>query len=177
MICKIKNMKKFIKYSFVLALFLIAQFSYAAGGHINFTVKNNSNVVYSDNLALPGVGMIDINDTGGSPHSVNARSVLDMVNVADAASPEFNISNLIYYSSFNAFYLKCITVSGDTLCDNWQYKVNGDTPGVGMDKNILFGGENVVLFFKVENVKPVSIVQKKNWFSWIGRFFGAIFGF
>ncbi len=148
-----KNIKKFLKFGFIIAVLLVGQTSFAEGENINLTVKNNGVVVYTDSLTLPGVGMIDVNATDGGPHSVDARSVLNMITVADLASPDFNISNLIYYSSFNAFYLKCITVP-DELCDGWQYKVDDVDPGMGMDQEILAGGENVVLFFGDENAEP-----------------------
>ncbi len=156
-------MKKFLKYSFVIALLLISHVSHADVSDINLTVKNNGVIVFSGSIALPAAGVVDIKDTATvpQPHEVKTRSVLNVVTIADIASSSFNISNLIYYPSFSAFYLKCITVDVE-LCDNWQYKVNGTDPGMGMDSDILSGGENVVLFFGDENPpapEPVVIHQ------------------
>jgi hypothetical protein len=151
-------MKK-ILLSFLFTLVLlsgVSKFVLADGENVNLTIKNNGDIVYTGNVALLPAGTISINDSNGNPHDTNADSVLSIVNTADVASGEFNISNLIYYDMFSAFYLKCINVSGSELCDNWQYKINGDSPAVGMDSKILLGGENVVLYFGDEN-KEVEI--------------------
>jgi hypothetical protein len=149
-------MKKILP-SFLIALVLlvgVSKFALADGTDINLTVKNNGDVVYSGDITLLPAGIISINDSSGNPHDTDADSVLSIINTADALSEEFNISNLIYYDMFGAFYLKCIDVSSSPLCDNWQYKVNGDSPAVGMDSKILSGGENVVLYFGDENKIP-----------------------
>lgn len=149
-------MKK-ILVSFLVALVLLAgtnRVTLADGTDVNLTIKNNGALIYSGNIALPPAGTISINDSDGNPHDTNADSVLSIINIADAASSEFNISKLIYYDMFGAFYLKCINVSSSELCDNWQYKVNGDSPSMGMDSKILSGGENVVLYFGDENSEP-----------------------
>jgi hypothetical protein len=146
-------MKKIIT-GFLVALVLLTganEFALADETNVNLTVKNDGDVVYSGSVILLPAGTISINDSDGNPHDTNADSVLSIVNTADASSEEFNISNLIYYDMFGAFYLKCISISGSELCDNWQYKVNDDNPSVGMDSSILSGGENVVLYFGDEN--------------------------
>lgn len=153
-------MKKYLS-SFLIALVLltgISRFALADAVSVNLTVKNNGEMVYSGSVALPPAGTISINDSSGNPHDTNADSVLSVVNTADASSGEFNISNLMYYDAFSAFYLKCINVSGSDLCDNWQYKVNDVSPDVGMDSKILSGGENIVLYFGDEN-KPPEVVN------------------
>jgi hypothetical protein len=149
-------MKK-ILLSFLFVLVLLTgenEFVLAEGTNVNLTVKNNGEVVYSGSVTLLPAGTISINDSDGNPHDTNADSVLSIVNTADTSSGEFNISNLIYYDIFSAFYLKCINVSGSDLCDDWQYKVNGESPALGMDSKILSGGENVVLYFGDENKAP-----------------------
>ena len=149
-------MKKFLP-SFLIALVLLtigSNFVLADGTNVNLTVKNNGDVVYSGSIALPPAGTISINDSSGDPHDTNADSVLSIINTADTLSTAFNISNLIYYNSFGAFYLKCINVSGSDLCDDWQYKINDVSPSNGMDSEILAGGENVVLYFGDENKAP-----------------------
>ncbi|MFA6301245.1 MAG: DUF4430 domain-containing protein [Candidatus Paceibacterota bacterium] len=154
-------MKKIIP-GFLVALVLLTganEFALADGTNINLTVKNDGDVVYSGSVILLPAGTISINDSSGNPHDANADSVLSIVNTADASSEEFNISNLIYYDMFGAFYLKCINVSSSPLCDNWQYKVNGDSPSVGMDSKILSGGENVVLYFGDENKIPEPEIE------------------
>jgi len=152
-----KNIKFFLGSLFVLALLFVSQVSHAEGEVVRLTLKNNGSVFYSDNLDLPAAGMASLNDTSLTPHDVDARSVLNMISIADTASSSFNISDLMYYSSFSAFYLKCIYVDSE-LCDNWQYKVNDIDPGVGMDQKILSGGENIVMFFGEENPAPEPVV-------------------
>lgn len=141
-----KTIQNFLRIILVSVLVFGFQFSLAEGG-VNLVVKNNGVEVGSFDLVLPGAGVASISDSDGAPHDVDARSVLKLLNDADNASSDFNISSLIYYPSFSAFYLKCIEVSGEDLCDDWQYTVDGDSPGVGMDQNILSGGESVVVFF------------------------------
>ena len=154
-------MKKFLP-SFLIALVLLTgvyKFALADGTNVNLTIKNNGDVVYSGSVALLPAGTISINDSSGNPHDTNADSVLSIVNTADASSEEFNISNLIYYDAFGAFYLKCISVSQSELCDNWQYKVDGESPNLGMDSKILSGGENVLLYFGDENKAPEPEIE------------------
>ena len=144
--------KKIFQIIAIVILFFAGQNVYAEGETINLTIKKEGKEVLSLNIPLPPEGMININDSGGSQQEVEGRSVLNIIYDADDTSPEFNISELTYYPSFGAFYLKCITVDGDELCDNWQYKVDGETPGTGMDGKILSGGESVILFFGEENL-------------------------
>lgn len=154
-------MKKILP-GFLIALVLLmgwSKFSLADEVNVNLTVKNNGDIVYSENVALLPAGTTSINDSDGNPHDTNADSVLSVVNTADTSSTEFNISNLIYYDSFGAFYLKCVTVSESELCDNWQYKVDSVDPGVGMDSKILSGGENIILYFGDENKEPEPEVE------------------
>jgi len=155
-------MKNLLRSVFIIALLFVGQFSHAEGEVVRLTIRNDGHEVFVDLLNLPEVGMVDINDTGGDPHSVDARSVLNMINIADNMSSAFSISDLTYYSSFDAFYLKCIDVDSSSLCDDWQYKINDNTPEVGMDKNILSGGENVILFFKNENIAPEPVVVRQS---------------
>jgi hypothetical protein len=126
-------MKKFtLGLVFAIVLFSgVKNIGYATGD-VYLTVKNNGVTIYSGTIPL-------------SPTS-SEDNVLSVIKQADTLSPDFNISNIIHYSFGD--YLKCITISGTTeLCDNWLYKVNGDSPIVGMDSYVLSGGENIVLYF------------------------------
>jgi hypothetical protein len=147
-------MKKLFKSCFVLILVILFQGVHADAGDINLTVKENGNVVATVAVPLPSAGNTDINDIDGNPHTVDALSVLNVISLADNLNDSFNISNLIYYPSFSAFYLKCINVSSGDLCDLWQYKVNGVDGGVGMDQYILSGDESLTLFFGSETPPP-----------------------
>lgn len=134
---------------FVASLFLASNYVSAEGESVNLSLKKGGVAIFNGSISLPGSGMAELLDTKGNSHPVDARSVLSIVSNGDSESADFEISNLMYYSSFSAFYLKCIQVNltGEELCDNWQYKVDGENPSVGMDQEILSGGENIVLFF------------------------------
>jgi len=114
----------------------------------NLIIRDGDTIIFSGAVSLPAPGAIDLNDSAGVPHSIDARSVLSVLNSADIASADFDISDLEYYPSFGSLYLKCITkVATEKKCDNWQYTVNNSYPGVGMDQNILSGGENIYVYF------------------------------
>lgn len=105
-------------------------------------------VIWEGDIDLPDAGTTSIVDIGGVSHDVDSRSVLAILYNLDKSSDAFSISTLEYYSSFNAFYLKCITAMGLLpSCDNWQYVVNNVTPFTGMDTTILSGGEKIGLYF------------------------------
>ncbi len=112
-------------------------------------VRNGDTIIYSGDVLLPVSATISIPDKSGTTHDVNTNSVLAILySLTQVADPSFMISDLQYYDSFGAFYLKCITPKGGTeLCDNWQYNVNNITPFTGMDTTILSGGESVGLYF------------------------------
>jgi len=134
-------MKKFLLCFLIILVLLTggSKFVLADGASVNLTVKNNGDIVYSDTIPL-------------SP-TPSEDNVLSVIKQADTLSPNFNISNIIHYSFGD--YLKCIMIFETTeLCDNWLYKVDGNSPDVGMDSKILSGGENIVLYFGDENKAP-----------------------
>lgn len=149
MIYKIINMKKFIKiFAFVLLLGLSN--TTFAEGEINLSIRSGDNIVFEGSIPFPEEGNAILNDENGIPHEVNARSVLNLISVADSLSDNFNITNLTYFDSFNSLYLKCINHTS-LECDNWQYVVNNSYPGIGMDQKILSGGESIYLYFGTPN--------------------------
>lgn len=126
-------MRKFLQVLLVVSVLFLGTMKVAhATSLINLNIKNNGVIIYSGTIPL-------------SP-TPSENNVLSVIKQADTLSPDFNISNIIHYSFGD--YLKCITISGTTeLCDSWLYKVNGDSPAVGMDSYTLSGGENVLLYF------------------------------
>ena len=126
-------MKKFLRVLLVVTVLLLGTMKVAhASSFVNLNIKNNGVIIYSGTIPLSSTPSED--------------NVLSVIKQADALSPDFNISNIVHYGFGD--YLKCITISGTTeLCDNWQYKVNGDSPALGMDSCILSGGENILLYF------------------------------
>jgi len=115
----------------------------------NVFIRNGDNVIFDSVVDSLEVGTIKIKDNSGTEHEIDNQSVLALLySISQRENAPFDISNLEYYSSFSAFYLKCITPKGgEELCDNWQYVVNGTTPWTGMDQTILKGGESVGFYF------------------------------
>ena len=143
-----------IKSGFIFVLFAFLFANSAYGAEVNLTIKNEEAVVYTSTVPLRDEGIASIAETNGALHDVNARSVLTLVYDTDALTSNYSITDLKYYSSFNAFYLRCIN-AGKELCDEWLYKINGVLADVGMDNKILAGGEEVVLYYK-NDVQPFT---------------------
>lgn len=135
--------KKLFSFLFTLILLLVSNFALADEVGVSLTVKNDGDIVYSGTIPL-------------SP-TPSEDNVLSVIKQADALSPDFNISNIVHYSFGD--YLKCIMISETELCDNWLYKVNEDSPMVGMDSYTLLGGENIVLYFGDENKAPAPVPE------------------
>jgi len=124
--------RKFLRVLLVVAVLFLGMTRIThAVSLVNLDVKNNGELIYSGTIPL-------------SP-TPSEDNVLSVIKQADTLSPDFNISNIVHYSFGD--YLKCITVSGTELCDNWLYKVNGNDPAEGMGSYILSGGENILLYF------------------------------
>ncbi|MBI4085471.1 MAG: terpene cyclase/mutase family protein [Candidatus Liptonbacteria bacterium] len=113
-----------------------------------FNIRNGASVIWSGEVAVPDsdTATTTVIATDGTSVEIKAASILAALVSADAAQPEFSISNLQYFASFSAFYVKCITAT-DEACDNWQYAVNGNVPGFGADSYLLAGGENIFFFY------------------------------
>ena len=147
----IKNMKNIKKVLPVLFFSAVVFFFSLSGpifaADVNLTVRDGNTIVFSGAVPLPIAGSINLNDSDGNPHSLDNHSVLSVLNDADQTDGTWSVSNLQYFSSFGSFYLKCLTDSLGSQCDNWQYAVNGSYPFTSMDQNILSGDENIYLFF------------------------------
>jgi len=146
---KIKN----ILLSFIFLAILFTGFSIkiekisADSTDINLTIRNGNDAIFSGAIPLPPVGSTTLTDIDSNSHDVDARSVLSIMHIADTLSDDFSISNLTYFSSFGSLYLNCITLNSGEYCDDWQYVVNDIYPFVGMDQNILSGGENLFIYY------------------------------
>ena len=151
-------MRKFLGILF-FGVILFTSFSsviHADSTDINLKIRDGNTVVFSGPVALPSSGNIDLNDDTNTPRSINAQSVLSILNSADILSSDFNISDLQYFTSLSSLYLKCITDTIGQKCDNWQYTVKDSYPDIGMDQNILSGGENVYIYFGPQNKVVLS---------------------
>ena len=142
-----KNIKKILQTLFVLALFLMGTGN-VVYADISLTIRDGNTKIFEGAVLLQATGTVDLNDNTGTSHSIDAQSVLSLINDADILSVDFSISDLEYYSSFGSLYLKCITgtITGEK-CDNWQYTVNNTYPGIGMDQKVLSDGESIYLYF------------------------------
>jgi hypothetical protein len=114
--------------------------------NINLKIRSGETIFFDAQVELLPVGETEINE-----HALNARSVLATLNKADIADDNWNISDLQYFDTFGSFLLNCINSSVGNNCYDWQYAVNGNTPGEGMDKKILGGGENIYIYFSPQN--------------------------
>lgn len=149
---KLTRMRNIFKFLFLFLVILGANAVSADGAIIKFVLQSDGKVVYSEEIPLPEEGTVEISDSDGVSQTIDARSVLNIIDIADGQSSDFRISELKYYSSFSAFYLRCINVAGDDLCDDWQYHVDGSAPSEGMDKNILSGSEEITVFYGKEEL-------------------------
>jgi len=137
-----KNIKKFL---FVLViLFSVMGTAYADEASVNLTIRDGNTIIFSGNVILKPIEVQTIELNG---HSLDAKSVLSVLNDADIASENFSITDLQYYESFGSFYIRCI----NDKCDNWQYVVNDVSPGMGMDQKILSGGEEIYVYFSQQH--------------------------
>lgn len=114
---------------------------------ISISIKDEGNILEVVNIPLASEGTISINDSDGGVHEVSSRSVLALLYFLDQTTGDFKVGELVYYPSFNALYLKCMSLKGKVKCDNWLYEVNGEGPSVGMDNFLLQGGENVEIYY------------------------------
>lgn len=103
-----------------------------------------------DLSTIGATSTIDLAPTNATTtYAIPARSVLALLVALDAAHDEFAVSDLSYYASFGAFYLKCITFAAlaAPACDQWTYSVNGASPWSGVDSYTLQNGDIAYLYF------------------------------
>jgi len=127
---------------------------------LDIFVRDGENVIYDSVVNLPTSGVVNILDKEGESHEVNSQSALALIySISQEADAPFLISNLQYYSSMDAFYLKCITPKGGVeLCDNWQYVIGGITPWTGIDQTFVSEGDKLGLYFGT----PHKLILDKN---------------
>ncbi|MCM2339292.1 MAG: terpene cyclase/mutase family protein [Burkholderiales bacterium] len=140
------KIKKIYKIILIISIIFINSSSIANAADINLTIRSGNTIFFSGPVTLREPGNIELNS-----HPLNSNSVLSVINDADISSEDFTISDIQYYDSYGSFYLKCMTSSVGNDCDNWQYTVDDIYPGIGMDKKILSGGENLYVYFGPQN--------------------------
>ena len=141
-----KVIKKILGISFGLAIVLVGGIGFVqAEETVNLNIRSGEAVIFSGAVLFPASA------TELQGQTVNSASVLAILNDADLGDDSWEISDLQYFDSFGSFYLKCIDSSAGNDCDDWQYTVDGDYPGAGMDQTILSGGENIYAYFGPQN--------------------------
>src|SRR3989344_5718332 len=141
-----KVIKKILGISFGLAIVLVGGIGFVqAEERVNLNIRSGEAVIFSGAVLFPASA------TELQGQTVNSASVLAILNDADLGDDSWEISDLQYFDSFGSFYLKCIDSSAGNDCDDWQYTVDGDYPGAGMDQTILSGGENIYAYFGPQN--------------------------
>lgn len=80
--------------------------------------------------------------------SIDQKSVLSVIQKADELDDDWNITELVYYPSFNALYLKCVEYLSTPYCDGWNYKVNEIDSWDSVEQKILSKGDKVQLYFQ-----------------------------
>lgn len=148
------QMKKKMYLSVLFALSTFLFYTSSAFADININILDNGESIYTSSVIFPEAGTVEINDNTSTPRTVNSQSALAILNQADILSEDFNISNLEYFSSYGSLYLKCITsTTGGEKCETppspegWQYTVNGEYPGIGMDQKILEDGQSLHVYY------------------------------
>jgi hypothetical protein len=109
---------------------------------VELNIRSGNAIIFSGTIPLQPAGTIDLNG-----HTINTNSVLAVLNDADLASENFEITDLPYYDSFGSFYLKCIESAVGNDCDDWQYVVNDTSPTSSIDQEIVSGGETIYFYF------------------------------
>ncbi len=117
----------------------------------NVIIRYQDQIVWSGNINLSSAVYHDaINELD---YTLTTPTVFSALVLADQQSDTFTISNAQFsYSVWpNGFYVRCLSIIianlADNKCDNWQYTVNGEYLGVGMDHKPLVGSENIYIYF------------------------------
>jgi len=115
--------------------------------HVHVNVRYKDTVVYSGLVALTTGSMETVSDDKGSPRQLKADSAMAAL-VEGSHTSLYTISDLMYYDSFGALYVRCINIPSITnACDNWQYVVDDTYPPVGADSYALSDNDTVYFYF------------------------------
>ena len=109
-------------------------------------IKNGSDLIFEGDVEINNED-IGIIDSGSTVHQIKNNNALAVLNSADMESDSFNVSELLYYLSFNSFFLNCIETESENLCYNWKYVVNGEYPSSSIDDYVLSKGDEIYFYF------------------------------
>lgn len=115
---------------------------------VSLIIRDGATLIWGGGVSVPDSdsATTTLSATDGTQTDALAASALAALIAADAASSEFSISNLQYFSSFGSFYVKCIIYTLER-CDNWQYAVGTAYPSIGMDKFLMRDGDTLFVYF------------------------------
>ncbi len=115
---------------------------------VSITIRDGADILWNGTASVPDsdTATTTIITTDGTSVDALAASALSALVSADASAPEFEITNLEYFSSFGSLYLKCITGANEK-CDNWQYVVGDTYPSMGMDQFLVHDGDAIFVYF------------------------------
>jgi hypothetical protein len=118
---------------------------------VSITLRDEQGIAVQGTQKFPATlgSSVRVTSTDGAHTiAIPTTSALATLVAFDEVSESFAITDLVYYPSFQAFFLNCITIAGEgELCGNWQYAVNTTYPGVGLDAYTLKSGDTLYLFF------------------------------
>lgn len=119
---------------------------------VNLKIRYQNQFVFDDIITLASTTIFSATSTADQSVMTTStgQNVLAALLIADATSTAFKVSEVLYYPSFNSFYLNCLELASPTsttACANWNYVVNGVYPNIGMDSYALQGNESVYIYF------------------------------
>ncbi len=129
---------------------------------VNLNIRYQDSVVFSGPVTLINDATTTVIDNTNTNREIIVSTALGALNQADIDNTSFNISNLAYYASWNAFLINCLDVATSTnlslinACYNWQYVVNDIYPFVGADQYNLSDGDNIYFYFGSPRIVELS---------------------
>lgn len=114
---------------------------------VRLLIRNGAHILFEGEVVLSELETIDVADLEGDIHTIPSNSVLGALLQVDESVQSFDVTKLKYYDSFSAFYLTCIQVDADELCENWQYVVNNTSPWTGIDQTTVSPGDSIGIYF------------------------------
>jgi hypothetical protein len=129
---------------------------------INLKLRYQDTLVFSGPITLTKDAISTILDNTNTNREIITSTAFGALHEADLVSPNFNLSNLAYYASWNSFLINCLEVVTSTnsptisACYNWQYVVNDTYPFVGSDQYNLSDGDNVYFYFGSSRIVELS---------------------
>jgi len=114
---------------------------------VDVLIRNGADVLYEGEVSFEEGETVEVVDTDGDSHDVPSNSALAVLLRADLENKSFEVTDIQYYASYNALYLKCIKIGVQKYCDNWQYVINNMGPWTSIDASPVSVGDSVGFYF------------------------------